>query len=151
MDLSFVKWPLIILAVGSLGFLISSPGVEYMYDRALEDPVGVDPVQDRANEASLTRLGGLVLATFRYERAAKIYDATLKRFPDGENSWYNWYQLARCLEKMEKWGETVDVLVMLRDENADKQDERVPSPAQLENRIQKLVEIHELPAKPWAH
>lgn len=151
MDLSFLKWPIVILVIGSLGFLISSPGIEYVYGKATAGTVGADPEADTANEATLSRLAGLELATFRYKRASEIYDAALKRFPNGKNSWHNWYQLARCFEKLEQFDKAVDILVMLRDENADKQDERVASPTQLDARIQKLVEVHELPARPWAH
>lgn len=150
MDLSFVKWPILIVVVGSLGFFLSPPGIDYMYSRITSEAPGVDPKRDAANEASLTRLGGLVLTTFRYERAAEIYRAAVKRYPDGKNNLYNWYQLARCYEKQEKFAEAVDILVMLRDKDADTQDERIPSPTQLEHRIQKLIELHQLPPRPWA-
>lgn len=150
MDLSWVKWPVLVVVVGSIGFLLSPPGINFMYERAISEPPGTDAAQDAANEATLTRLGGLSLATFQYGRAAEIYRTAIKRYPNGENSWYNWYQLARCYEKLEKYGDAVDILVMLRDENADGHDERVPSPAQLNAQIQKLVEVHELPPRPWA-
>lgn len=150
MDLSWVKWPVLILVVGSAGFLISPPGIDYMYARAIAEPAGVDPERDAASEASLTRLGGILLSTFRYGRAAEIYETAIKRYPNGENSWYNYYQLARCYEKQEKYSEAVDILVMLRDKDADKLDERIPSPTQLDLRIQKLIEVHELQPRPWS-
>lgn len=148
MDLSWVKWPVIIIVVGTIGFLFSSPGINYMYDRALQGPVGEDEDADRRNEATISRLAGLLLVTFRYERAAEMYETATDRYPDGKNAWWNFYQLARCLEKMDEIEDAVDILVMLRDEDADQYDERVPSVRELEGRIQKLVEINELAARP---
>lgn len=148
MDLSFLKWPVIILVVGAIAFAFSTPGLNMMYERAVNAPAGEDDAEDRSNEAMISRIAGIYLATFRYKSAAESYKQAVDKYPDGENAWYNYYQLARCHEKMENWEEAVDILVMLRDKDADQYDERVPGVAELNGRIQKLVEVHGLEARP---
>ena len=87
---------------------------------------------------------GFLLTTFRYERAAEVYQAAIDRYQNGENVWWNLYQLARCQEKLELYEEAVKTLSLLRDQNADGFDERVPDFNNLDLRIQKLIEIHEI-------
>lgn len=144
MDLSFLKWPLIILIIVGLGWLLTEGGVNYMYNKFTQASPGEDEAKDAFNEAGLYRLGGYLLMTFRYERAAQSYETEIRMFPEGENYWMANYNLARCYEKMEDFQKAVDLLAFLRNQNADQYDERVPDVNTLTHRIDTLVEVNEL-------
>ena len=146
MDVSKILYPLIIAAVLGLGWLLTSGGVNYQFKKYSEPSTG-DVEADSVKEAGLTKLGGFLMFTFRYEKAGQCFDTALTNYPDGKNYWYNYYRLAKCKEKAEKWGEAVSILIRLRDENAIEMDDRVPDQATLDGRIQKLIEVHELPIK----
>ncbi len=144
MDLSRFKWPLIILIVGGAIWLVTDPGVDYMFNKFTKGEVGADPKQDALNEAGLTRLADFLMKTFRYARAAEVINADLDRYPQGKNALLNYYRLAKCVEKMGQYADSVKILQDLRDQEAHSTDERVPERDVLQLRIDKLVETHEL-------
>ena len=144
MDLSWMKWPLIIIVVVGIGWLLSAGGVDYMEGRYTKATPGDDEDKDISDEAGLSRLGGYMLATFRYQKAYGLYKKAVTRYPDGKNYWYNYYQMARCAERLEKYAEANDILHMLQDNDADSEDQRVPDNDTLRLRIQKLEGVHEL-------
>jgi tetratricopeptide (TPR) repeat protein len=145
MDLSKLKWVVIILVVVGGGWLLTSGGINWVYNQATDAVPGVDPAKDKTDEAMLSKYGGFLLTTFRYEGAKKFYRTAVERYPEGANAWWNYYQLARCEEKLGNYKEACDILFMLWEQNADQYDERVPDMATLRLRLDKLIEIHELP------
>ena len=149
MNLTWLKWVVILAVVFGGGWLVTSGGVNYMYKRATTGPTGVDEAKDKSNEATLSRYGGFLISTFRYERAKDFYSAAIQRYPAGANRWWNRYQLARCHEKLDEIQQAVDILVMLWQEDADQYDERVPDRDQLKLKIQKLIEVNQLDMDPF--
>ena len=148
MDLSILKWPLIVLVIVGVGWLLTEGGVNYMYKNFTEGPVGEDVEKDEFNENGLYRLGGYLMMTFRYARAAEVYETTVDRYPKGANFWMAYYNLARAYEKMEKYQQAVDILGYLRNEDGDQYDERVPDVQTLTFRLETLVEMHQLTMPP---
>ena len=144
MDLGQLKWPLIAVIVILGAWLISDPGVNYMYNRFTREAPGVDAERDKANEAGLSRLGGFLLKTFRYERAQDVFQRSLQLFPEGENALYNHYRLAKCAEKLNNPQEAIRILRELRDIDAHSMDERVPDGDTLKLRADKLMEMYDL-------
>ena len=149
MDLSKVKWLVIFAVIIGGGWLFTSGGVNYMYNRATSGTPGVDAAKDKRNEATLSKYGGFLMATFRYDRAKDFYNAALQRYPGGANRYWNRYQLARCHEKLEEYEDAVNLLVYLHNENAIQYDPRVANPDELKLRIQKLIEVNELDMDPF--
>jgi tetratricopeptide (TPR) repeat protein len=149
MDLSWLKWLVIVLVIFGVGWLVTAGGVNYMYNRATAGAVGVDAGKDKVNEATLTRYGGFLLSTFRYEGAKKFYNAALQRYPSGNNRFWNRYQLARCHEKLDEMEESVNLLLYLHDEDANQYDSRIPNQDTLKLRIQKLIEVNQLDLDPF--
>jgi tetratricopeptide (TPR) repeat protein len=145
MDVSKLIWALVIVAVVGGGWLLTSGGVNYMYNNATKATVGQDASKDETDEAALSKWGGFLLSTFQYEKAQKFYQTAVDRYPAGKNFWWNCYQLARAEEKLKNYEKSVQILTMLRDQNADAQDERVPDFDNLNLRINKLRELHEIP------
>lgn len=144
MDMSFLKWPIIILVVVGGGWLATEGGVNYMYDKFTEGSVGEDAERDAFNEAGLNRLGWYSMMTYRYENATDMYLTSIERYPDGANVWMAYYNLARAYQKMDRFQESVDILGMLRNMDADQYDERVPDVQTLTYRIDTLVEVNQL-------
>jgi len=145
MDLSGLKWPLIIVVVVAVGWLVSEGGINFMYKRFTKTPVEEqDDATQVAFEAGLSRLGGFLLKTFRYARAEDVLLEAVTRYPDGENALYNEYRLAKCYEKQDRYRECVEVLQDLRDMDAHSMDKRVPEADVLQLRIDKLAEVFEL-------
>lgn len=144
MDLSKLKWPLIIVAVIAVWWLMSNPGVNFMYNKFTQEAPGADPVKDKANEAGLSRLGGFCLKTFRYEKAYGIFSECITRYPQGANAKYNYYRMAKCAEKMGRIQESIKILRQLQEGNAHELDDRVPEPSNLKLRADKLMEMHNL-------
>lgn len=144
MDLSRLKWPIIILVVVGAGWLTSSGGVNYMYNNFTKAEPGAEPARDKSDEAGLSRLGGFVLMTFRYEKAEEIFSTAITRYPGGANLWYNQYRLAKCKEKLEKYAEAVELLEGLIAADASSSDPRVPGADILRPRTDKLIEVHEI-------
>ena len=144
MDLSFLKWPIIIALIAVVCFLLSGSGVDYMLKKFTAEPPGANAQRDVTNEMGLSRLGGYCLRLFRYEKAMNIFETATSRFPDGKNRWYNEYRKVRCAEKMINYKKAADILLMLIDINANQFDKRVPNNDVLKLRREKLVETHEL-------
>ena len=144
MDVSKLIWALVIVAVIGGGWLFTSGGVNYMYKNATEATVGQDVERDKIDEATLSKWGGFLLSTFQYEKARKFYQTAVERYPTGANVWWNYYQLARAHEKLENYRDAVNILTQLRDQDADSHDERVPERDNLDLRIQKLKEVHDI-------
>jgi tetratricopeptide (TPR) repeat protein len=144
MDLSGLKWPMIILLVVGIGWLLSSGGTNYMFNNFTKAEVGADPARDKTDEGGLSRLGGFMMKTLRYEKAEEIFSVAMDRYPSGANFWYNQYRLVTCKEKLEKYREAADLLEGLIQANANAIDSRVPETGNLRLRADKLIEVHEL-------
>lgn len=145
MDLSGLKWPLIIGIVVVAGWLVSEGGVSFMYKKFTATPVDQqDADQQEAYEAGLSRLGGFLVKTFRYKKAEEVLSEAMYRYPEGKNYLFNRYRLAKCVEKQGRYDECVAILIDLRDMGAHTYDERVPETDVLQLRIDKLAETHEL-------
>ncbi len=149
MDLSKLKWLVIFAVILGGGWLFTSGGVNYMYNRATSGTPGADAGKDKTNEATLSKYGGFLMATFRYERAKDFYSTALQRYPGGANRYWNRYQLARAHEKLDENEQAVELLVYLWQENAIQYDSRVANPDELKLRIQKLIEVHQLDMDPF--
>ena len=146
MDLSRLKWPIIIIVVLGVGWLGSSAGVNYMVKKFTTATPGQDAAQDKVDEAGLSRVGWYLLATFRYAPAANVYQLAIDRYgTNGANYWNNQYSLARCLEHMNRFQDSYNILQMLIANSAHNIDERVPVDDNLRLRAAKLKEVNELP------
>lgn len=144
MDLSFLKWPAIIAVVVGLGWLGSSGGVNYMYNKFTAHTPGQNAQQDEVDEAGLSRLGGYCLKLFKYEKAMMIFETAIERYPEGKTVLYNKYRMVKCAEKLERYQTAVDIMYELMDLNASAIDDRVPDNDNLRLRAEKLIEMHEL-------
>ncbi len=145
MDLSGLKWPLIILVIIGIGWLASSGGVNYMIKNFTKATPGQDIQRDKADEAGLSRIAGYLITLLRWERAKNVIELTINRYGDsGANYWYNLYRLARCYEKLERYQEAYNILRDLAQINAHQYDNRVPEYDNLNLRSQKLKELYEL-------
>ncbi|HDP34578.1 MAG TPA: hypothetical protein ENN29_05655 [Candidatus Hydrogenedentes bacterium] len=146
MDLSGLKWPLIIVVIVGIAFLASSPGVNYMVNNFTKAAPGQDPERDRIDEAGLTRVGGYLMYLWHYERAMAVMQMAIDRYgPEGANYWYNKYRIARCLDRLHRYKASYDVLQELINVEASQYDNRVPGNDNLRARAAKLKEVHELP------
>jgi tetratricopeptide (TPR) repeat protein len=144
MDLSKVKWAVIIAVVVGGGWLLTSPGTEWMFNKLKNYTPGTDAATNDANEASLSKLGGYLFQTLRYEPAEKVFEYTVDKYPDGKNVYYNAYRLVKCHEKREDYKEAVRLLKMLMKANAHQIDDRVPELDILKLRTNKLIETYSL-------
>lgn len=144
MDLSGLKWPLIIAVIVLVGWLFTSGGVNFMIKNFTESTPGADAEQDKIDEAGLSRVGGYLLYLWRWDKAAEVFQTALDRYPQGANAWYNYYRLARCHERKGRYQETFNILNQLISVDAHKIDERVPHIDNLRLQAKKLQELHEL-------
>ena len=144
MDLSKLKWVIIAAIVIGGGWLVTEGGINWIFDNATEADPGNDPEKDENDEGTLSRYGGFLMATFRYEKAKKFYQTAIDRYPEGDNIWWNYYQMARCEEKLYEYQRAADILHMLWTEDADQYDERVPDMATLKLRLDKMIEVNDL-------
>ena len=142
MDLSKLKWPILVVVVVGIGFLFTNPGVNYLHNKFTQPPD--DPKKAEANEAALSKLGGFCMKTFRYKKAEAVFQDALQLYPQGKNSLYNYYRLVKIKEKLGKYPEAVNILADLIAQNAHAQDDRVPERANLDLRRNKLLETHSL-------
>ena len=144
MDLSKLKWVLIAAVVIGGGWLVTEGGINWVYKNATEDTPGADPEKDKIDESTLSRYGGFLLTTFRYEKAKDFYQTAIDRYPDGDNLWWNYYQMARCEEKLYNYQRAADILHMLWLEDSDQYDERIPDQSTLKRRLDLLIELNDL-------
>lgn len=144
MDLSKLKWPIIIGVIILIGILISEPGLNYAFNKLCEYSPGTDPEQDKKNEANLSSLGGFMLKTFRYGKAQSVFQEAINRYPEGTWVLYNQYRLAKCAEKLNDPAEAVRLLRELEQMDAHAVDPRIPEAANLKLRADKLMEMHGL-------
>jgi len=145
MDLSGLKWPLIIVVIVGIGFLASSPGVSWMVGRYTQATPGQDAERDRRDEAGLSRIGGYLLYQWRYEKALEIMQTAVNRYgTGGANYWYNVYRMAKCQEKLGRMQESYNLLQELITANAHEIDGRVADNDNLRLRATKLKEVHNL-------
>ncbi len=144
MDLSFLKWPIIIGVIAVVVFLASNPGVDFMVKKFSADTPGVDAKKDEINEAGLSRVGGYCLRLVKYKKADEIFNLAVSRYPNGKNALYNKYRMVRCAEKMGKYQRAVNIMRELMAANASTVDSRVADNDNLNLRAEKLIEMHEL-------
>lgn len=145
MDLSGLKWPLIIVIVVAIGWLASSGGVNWMVQQATKATPGQDPAQDVKDEARLSKIAGYLLVLWRYERAAEVLNECFARYGTaGANYWHNKYRMVKCQEKMENYQQAYNILQELIAAQAWTYDKRVPDMDNLSLRASKLKEVHEL-------
>jgi tetratricopeptide (TPR) repeat protein len=144
MDLSWLKWPLVILVVVGVFWLLSSGGISFMYSRFTQGTPGQDAEADTRNEARLTTLGSFLMKTLRYEKAEEVITTAIERYPQGKNVLLNQYRLCELLEKRNANQEAVELLEYLMSINAHELDHRVPINDTLRLRADKLIEMHEI-------
>lgn len=145
MDLSGLKWPLIIVVIVGIGFIASSPGVNWMIGRFTQAVPGQDTAKDQRDEAGLSKIGGYLLYQWRYEKALNVMQMAIDRYgASGRNYWYNKYRMVKCLEKLDRMQEAYDTLQELIVANANDIDKRVADSDTLTLRAQKLKEVNNL-------
>jgi tetratricopeptide (TPR) repeat protein len=145
MDLSGLKWPLIIVIVVGVGWLMTSGGITYMVNNFTKVTPGQDVERDKVDEAGLTRVGGYLLLMWRYQKAADVMQTSIDRYgPSGANYWHNLYRVAKCYDRMGQYQQSYDVLQQLITANASQYDDRVPENDNLSLRASKLKEMYEL-------
>ncbi|HUW60894.1 MAG TPA: hypothetical protein VMZ06_07785 [Candidatus Bathyarchaeia archaeon] len=142
MDLSFLKWPIIIVVVVGGGWLLTSGGVNFMYNKFTATPPGADAKADAVNEAGLSKLGGYCLKTFQYEKAMLMFSTACDLYPQGANFYYSKYRMAKCAEKMDDVPQAVALLRALIQVNANSIDSRVPENDNLRARSDKLEAVN---------
>lgn len=144
MDLSWLKWVILVVVLAGAAFLLSPQGNDYMIKGFTKAQPGADPARDKADEAGLTRLGGFLMKTFRYQKAFDVFQLAIDRYPTGQQFWYNKYRQVRCAEKAEKYALATTLLEELMRNNAHEKDGRVPENANLKLRADKLIEMYDL-------
>lgn len=145
MDLSGLKWPLIVVVVVFLGWLCTTGGVNWMITKSTTAVVGQDAEQDMLDEARLTKLAGFVLWQFKYEKAGEIMMMAIDRYGEnGPNFLYNQYRLVKCYEKVKNYQKAHDIIIALMNAEASQFDDRIPERDNLALRAEKLKETHEL-------
>lgn len=144
MDLSRLKWPLIIGIVALSMWLISDGGIAYMYGKLKAYTPYENANEDAMNEAGLSRLAGFLIKTFRYKKGQEILQTCVRRYPDGKNYWHNLYRLAKCAEKLGDYARAVTILEDLMANDAHSKDKRVPDLDVLRVRADRLIGVHEL-------
>ncbi len=145
MDLSGLKWPIIIALIAGIVFIASSPGVNYLVSNFTDANPGEDPERDKIDEAGLSRIGGYLMYQFRYERAMDVMQTAINRYGyDGANYWHNKYRIVRCLDRLKRYQESYDVLQELISAEANQYDSRVPRNDILRRHAATLREVHSL-------
>lgn len=145
MDLSGLKWPIIIVVVVAGGWLFTSGGVNWMISRATAATPGVDIEKDKFDEAQLSRVGGYTMRLWKYDKALECFNLARERYGEGgANYWYNTYRMVRCYERNGDPSTAIDVLTYLIDNGANTHDPRVPDNDNLGLIRNKLRETFEL-------
>lgn len=144
MDLSGLKWPLIIVVVVAIGWLGSSGGVNWMVSQSTKAQPGADAKQDARDEQRLTSVAGYLLTLWRYEQAADVMGTAIDRYGTaGKNYWYNYYRMAKCFEKMNQPGKAVNTLMEVMRQRNQITDDRIPGWDTLKLRATKIAETHQ--------
>jgi tetratricopeptide (TPR) repeat protein len=144
MDLSWLKWPIVILIVVGGLWLISSSGIRFMYNRFTQATPGQNSEQDARDERGLTNLGNFLMKTLRYDKAEHVMQTAVERYPEGKNVLLNQYRLVKLAEKRGDYENAVLLLEYLIQVNANEMDERVPPNDNLRLRADTLRETQEL-------
>jgi len=144
MDLSGLKWPLIIVVVVFFGWLGTSGGVNWMVNNFTQATPGVDLTKDATDEAGLSKVATYLTYLWRYERAAGVLETMMERYPHGAHYWYGMYRLSTCYERMGMYQEAYNLLNQLIDTTANSLDDRIPENDNLSLKAAKLRETHEL-------
>lgn len=145
MDVSGLKWPVIIVVILGLGWLGTAGGVNYMYGQFTATTPGANPEQDIKDEEGLSKLGGYLMYTWQFQKANQVLQTSIDRYgASGKNYWHNQYRQVKCFEKAGNYQQAYNKLTMLANMNANSIDDRVPNRDNLSLRAQKLKEVHEL-------
>lgn len=145
MDLSGLKWPVIIAVIVGIGWLMTSGGVNWMVGQYTKAQVGADVQRDLRDEAGLSSISKYLITMFRYEKCAAVLELSLNRYGPGAPNYYNNIsRLSTCYEKMRRYQDAVDLIQKLIDEEAFNVDDRIPNRDALALRAAKLREVHGL-------
>lgn len=145
MDLSGLKWPLIIVAIVGIGWLGTSGGIQWMYGNFTKAAPGVDVNQDIRDEAGLTKLAGYTYFLWKWKETIAIIETSMERYGDGApNYWYNMERLSNCYDRIGNYKMSLEILELLMRARAWEVDPRVPNREQLNLRANTLREMHEL-------
>lgn len=145
MDLSGLKWPLIIAVVVGLGWLFTSGGVNWMYGKFTAATPGVDIAQDTRDEAGLTKLASYTYHIWKWRPCINIIETSLQRYgQNGPNYWFNLERLSTCYERIGEYQKAVDIITGLMNADAHQFDERVGNFDNLNLRVSKLKEMYEI-------
>ena len=152
MDLSFLKWPLIIVVVGFVLWLFTAGGTSWMEGKLLGYTPGESTEADVRNESQLSSLAGYYSKTLRYQKAVEVFNKTMERYPEGKNYYYNLYRVSRLEEAMgdatgervamlEHYQTALDILRFLIENDIHATDERVPEVEVLRHRWEDIAEV----------
>lgn len=145
MDLSGLKWPLIIIAVVGIGWLGTSGGVKWMYGNFTEAQPGADAAQDLRDEAGLTKLAGYTYHLWKWEKTIVIIQTAFDRYGDqAPNYLFNLERMSNCYDRLGEYQTSYDILQQLMNMNAHDYDERVANNDELALRANKLKEMYDL-------
>ena len=148
MDLSKVKWIVLIAVIVGIVYFMTGPGVNSAYNNATKATVGENPDRDAIDEATLSKYGGYLTLMLRHERSEEFYTTAIDRYgQDGKNFSLNTYKRARCYQKLNKYKESADDLFFLWTEDGDSHDERVPDNYNIQSQLAKLIELFDLDAE----
>ena len=156
MDLSGLKWPIIIAVIAGLGWLVSSGGQNWIEKKVLNYTVSENEDLNKANEKALSNLGGFFIKTMRYERGIRVLRTSIDRYgEDGANYYFNIYRCSRTYEalgdstanrekQVENYTMALGMLKFLIDNNAHSIDDRVPEVDVLRLRATDIAENNNL-------
>ena len=145
MDLSGLKWPLIIGVVVLVGWLGSSGGVNFMVSSFTKATPGADAERDKIDEAGLSRVSSYLIHTFQYRKCGQVLELAINRYGQrGPNYWNNLSRMVTCYEKTGQFQKAYNTLQTLMNANASSIDPRVPNNDVLRLKANKLREVHEL-------
>lgn len=156
MDLSGLKWPIIIVVVALMGWLVSSGGQTWMENRLLDYKVSENEDLNKANEQALSNLGGFFIKTMQYERGIRVLMNSIERYgEDGKNYYFNINRCSRTHEaigdstanrekQIEHYTKALQMLKFLIENNAHAIDERVPETDVLRLRATDIAENNQL-------
>lgn len=145
MDLSGLKWPLIIAVLVGGGWLFTSGGVNWMYGQFTAAAPGADQAQDLRDEAGLTKLAGYTYHIWKWRATINIIETSINRYGvNAPNYWFNLERLSTCYERIGDYQTSYNIIQELMNANAKQYDERVSNFDALNLRASKLKEMYEL-------